>query len=74
MLRPPRNQGQPIWFERAMELRQHATQLAQVIAQKDYSASRAGLQSLAGLCNRCHQTFRVPVQITAFENSPAQAP
>jgi hypothetical protein len=74
MLRPPRNQGQPIWFERAMELRNNATQLAQTIASKDYPACRAGLQNLAGVCNRCHQTFRVPVQITTFENAQSPSP
>src|SRR5262249_46509538 len=36
MLRPPRTQGQPVWFERSMDLRATATQLAQTIAKRDY--------------------------------------
>jgi hypothetical protein len=68
MLRPPKNQGQQAWFERSMELRGLATQLAQVIARKDQSRGRTSLQALANSCNRCHQTFRVPVQIAPFED------
>lgn len=68
MLRPPKNQGQQAWFERSMELRSLATQLAQVVARKDLDRGRASLQTLANSCNRCHQTFRVPVQITPFAN------
>ena len=67
MLRPPKNQGQATWFERAMELRAQATQLAQTVARKDLDRSRAALQSVATSCNRCHQSFRIPVQIAAFE-------
>jgi hypothetical protein len=73
MMRPPRNEGQPVWFERATELRSAATQLAHAVAKKDYSAARAGLQTVAGACNRCHQTFRVPVQIRPFEATPQKA-
>jgi len=70
MLRPPKNQGEANWFARAMELRSGAAQLAQTVAKRDYEASRTGLVNLAGLCNRCHQSFRVKVQITAFEDKP----
>jgi hypothetical protein len=70
MLRPPKNQGQPAWFERSMELRSLATQLAQVVARKDLERGRMSLQTLANSCNRCHQTFRVPVQIAPFEDEP----
>jgi len=70
MLRPPKNQGQAAWFERAMELRNQATQLAKTIGTKDLERSRAGLSTLAETCNRCHQTFRVPVQIAPFEEEP----
>jgi hypothetical protein len=70
MLRPPKHQGQPIWFERATELRKQATQLALTLSQRDYAASRAGLQQLAGTCNRCHQTFRVDVEIAPFLQPP----
>ncbi len=72
MLRPPRNQGQPVWFERAMELRALATKLGQTIASKDYEASRAALRTVAGTCNRCHQNFRVPVEIAPFTQDPGK--
>lgn len=68
MLRPPRNQGQPQWFQYATDLRQTATQLAQAVAQRDYDRSRKGLLQLAVVCNRCHQTFRVPVLIEPFSD------
>src|SRR5439155_12536823 len=67
MMRPPRNQGQPIWFERSMSLRTQAIQLAQSLARKDFEASRAGLQQVGASFNRCHQSFRVPVDIKAFQ-------
>jgi cytochrome c556 len=70
MLRPPKNQGQPVWFERAADLRKQATQLAMTLAQRDYPGSRAGLQQLAASCNRCHQTFRVEVEIVPFAQPP----
>jgi Cytochrome C' len=66
MLRPPKNQGQAVWFERAMELRNQATQLAKVIATKDYNASKTGIVNLANTCNRCHQSFRISVEIAPF--------
>ena len=75
MLRPPKNQGQPIWFDRSMELRNQAVQLAQQLAQKDFERSRAGLLQLAISCNRCHQAFRVNVEITPFQQpDPTPAP
>jgi hypothetical protein len=70
MLRPPKNQGQPVWFERAADLRKQATQLAATLAQRDYPGSRAGLQQLAASCNRCHHTFRVDVEIAPFTQPP----
>lgn len=75
MIRPPKKEGQAAWFERAMELRANAAQLAQTVAAQDLQKSRTGLQSLAAVCNRCHQTFRVPVQIAPFEddNPPPKA-
>jgi hypothetical protein len=66
MLRPPKSQGQPIWFDRATEMRSAAQQLAKTIAGKDYEKSKAGLVSLANRCNHCHQSFRVKVEIAAF--------
>ena len=71
MLRPPRNQGEPAWFERATELRTRSTALAKALSEKNYPASRSEFVNLANACNRCHQTFRVPVQIEPFaENTP----
>lgn len=66
LLRPPKGQGQPLWFERTSELRQSAQTLARTMASQDYEKSKAGLVSLAATCNRCHQQFRVPVEIVAF--------
>jgi hypothetical protein len=66
MLRPPRSQGQDAWFEHATDLRGKATQLAQVLAKRDYLESRAAFVQLANSCNRCHQAFRVNVEIEPF--------
>jgi hypothetical protein len=72
MLRPPRNQGESVWFERAMEFRAQAAKLAQVLAKRDLEGGKAGLGRVAQSCNRCHQTFRVAVEITPFvEEGPA---
>jgi hypothetical protein len=70
MLRPPRNDGEPTWFQRSADYRNWAVYLAQCLAIKDYERSRAALTGLANTCNRCHQTFRVRVQIRAFEDQP----
>jgi hypothetical protein len=70
MLRPPKNQGEQAWFERSMELRSYATQLGQITARKDLDRAKTALTTLANSCNRCHQTFRVQVQITPFEAEP----
>ncbi len=70
MLRPPKKEGQQAWFERSMELRSLASQLAQVMSRKEQERGRSGLQTLASSCNRCHQTFRVQVQVTPFEAEP----
>jgi hypothetical protein len=67
MLRPPRNQGQPVWFERAMDLRKAAINLGQAAGTQDYTRSRAALVTLANTCNRCHQSFRIAVEITPFQ-------
>jgi hypothetical protein len=66
LLRPPRNQGRDVWQERAMELRASATNLARMVAARDHERSRAALGSLANVCNRCHQTFQVPVRLAPF--------
>ncbi|MBM4071883.1 MAG: cytochrome c [Planctomycetes bacterium] len=69
MLRPPRNEGESAWFERAMDLRSTAARLAQAAGKRDYAASRAGFVDVANACNRCHQTFKVKVLITPFEEA-----
>ena len=46
--------------------RSKATSLAKLIAAKDFDGSRVGFVDLANSCNRCHQTFRVPVEIEPF--------
>jgi hypothetical protein len=66
MLRPPRNQGQAAWFERAMELRKVASDLGRAASAQNYPQSKATFVTLANTCNRCHQTFRVPVEIAPF--------
>jgi hypothetical protein len=69
MLRPPKNAGETVWMEQAGELRDSATALAKVLAERNYEQSRQALIKLAGTCNKCHQTFRVPVRLTPFEDS-----
>ncbi len=69
MLRPPKNEGTNVWFDQSMKLRTQAKQLAETIVQRDLEKSKAQLVQLAGSCNRCHQTFRVPVEITPFQQN-----
>lgn len=66
MLRPPKNQGQAVWFDRTMALRETAKELGQSVGVRDYERSKAGLLKLAAVCNSCHQSFRVPVEIKPF--------
>jgi hypothetical protein len=66
MLRPPKNAGQDIWMDRAADLREQATRVAQQAAARDLERCQLALIELAGACTRCHQSFRVPVQIRAF--------
>jgi len=70
MLRPPRNQGQDAWMERATELRTAAARLSRHAGDQDYERSRADLTEVANACNRCHQTFRVSTRIKAFSATP----
>ena len=67
MLRPPRNPGETAWMERSMDMRAQAQQLAGHLGKKDLERSKAGMQTLAASCNRCHTTFRVPVEIAPFQ-------
>jgi hypothetical protein len=70
MIRPPKNQGQPIWFDAAMQLRASANQIAFNLGNKDYEKSKAALQALPAQCNRCHQLFRVPIEVTPTPEVP----
>ena len=67
MLRPPKNPGETAWMERSMDMRSQAMQLAQHLAKKDLDRSKAGMQQLANSCNRCHQTFKTPIEIVPFQ-------
>jgi len=67
MLRPPRNPGQSPWMERATALRTQAVKLARAAGREDFAGCRAGLKDLAAACNRCHDSFKVPVRIVPFE-------
>ena len=74
LLRPPRNKGRDTWQERAMELRTSAVTLARATAARDFERSRAALTGLANVCNRCHQTFKVPTRVVPFSNPADQPP
>lgn len=67
LLRPPKNEGRETWNRRAIELRESATVLGRMIARRDFNRSQTGLLRVAGVCNRCHVNFRVPVQIAPFQ-------
>jgi Cytochrome C' len=67
MIRPPKNKGEAVWFERSMDMRTQAQRLAQQVAKKDLEGSKTLMQQLANSCNRCHQSFRVPVDVAPFE-------
>lgn len=74
MLRPPHNQGQAVWFERAMQMREAAKQLSQAAGKEEFERSRALLVNLANSCNRCHQSFRVATDVAPFQEEPAAPP
>lgn len=77
LLRPPHNQGRDIWQQRAMDLRSAATNLARLVAARDFERSRAHMLIVANVCNRCHQTFKIPTRISPFaapNARPAPAP
>jgi hypothetical protein len=63
MLRPPRSGGQDLWMQRATELREAGSTLARYTAARDYEHSQSSLRDVANVCNRCHQTFRVPTRV-----------
>ncbi len=66
MLRPPHNAGEAVWQERAAASRAAAAKLANVISERDYTRSRAGLIDLASACNDCHTSFRVAARVVPF--------
>lgn len=66
MLRPPRNRGDSVWQERSVDLRSAATRLARAASNREYARCRNGMNEIATVCNRCHQSFRVPVRLTPF--------
>lgn len=66
LLRPPHNQGRDNWQQRAMDLRSAATNLARLVAARDFERSRANLSIVANVCNRCHQSFKVATRLTPF--------
>ena len=70
MLRLPHNAGEAVWQEKAAALRMNATKLANVIADGDYTRSRAGLIDLASACNDCHTSFRVAARVLPFSDAP----
>lgn len=74
MLRPPQKQGQALWFERVMDLRKSATELAKAAGARDYPTSKAGVVNVANRCNRCHQSFRANVEIVPFDEGPEAPP
>ena len=45
------------------ELAQAAAGLARQTGNRDLERSRSALVDLTATCNRCHQTFRVPVRV-----------
>jgi cytochrome c556 len=63
LLRPPRNQGRDTWMREAMDMRQAAAALARQAGNRDLERSRAALADLTTACNRCHQSFRIPVRV-----------
>lgn len=73
LMRPPHNPGEAAWMERAGELRSNATRLARTLADTDYPKSRVAFAAVADSCNRCHQTFRVPVKMTPFADTERKA-
>jgi len=67
MIRPPRTKaGEETWIVDAAELRTNATALAKAAAAKDYLQARKSLASVANVCNRCHQSFRVGIRVDPF--------
>jgi cytochrome c556 len=64
MLRPPKStQAEQAWMTRAMDLRDKGSTLARAVAARDIAKGRTALLDVSASCNKCHETFRVEVQI-----------
>jgi len=70
LLRPPRNSGRDTWMRLGMDMRDKATAVARAAAAQDYAKSKAALGALTASCNRCHQTFRVKVEVAPEPDAP----
>ena len=72
MLRPPKNQGQDAWMRLATDLRERATDVARQAANRNYDKTVSAVTDLTSSCNRCHQTFQVPVRVGQAEEERKQ--
>jgi hypothetical protein len=63
LLRPPRNEGRDTWMRLGMDVRDKATAVARAAAARNHAQCKTALTALTASCNRCHQTFRVPVKV-----------
>lgn len=63
LLRPPKGTGRDSWMRLSMEMRSRAVALATAAAGKDHAKSLAALADLKASCVRCHQTFRVGIEL-----------
>jgi hypothetical protein len=70
LLRPPRNTGRETWMKLAMGMRTEAADLARSAGNRDFTGAATSLRRLTDSCNRCHSTFRVPVQVGPKEAAP----
>lgn len=71
LLRPPRNSGRDTWMKLAMDMRDRASTLARHVGNRDHARAKQAMVYLTASCNRCHQTFRVPVKV-APEAEPGE--
>ena len=74
MMRPPRGGEARTWMGRADGLRNAGIALSQAAQARNFDRSRNNLIRLSDACNRCHTTFRVNAQITAFANQQPGGP
>jgi hypothetical protein len=63
LLRPPRNNGRDTWMKLAMDMRTKAGTVARHAGERDHGKVKEALEALTNSCNRCHQTFRIPVRV-----------